>query len=363
MAVSDGRNILVYRELGLVCQVFNEGTLVDAPGRPVHRAHALLDHRVDHLGERPAGVQDERLARPGPRAQREPGEHGRPGRGASASRGRSTTDTDIVVVDARPPPGRQRRPRGRGAPGPAAAARRVLVRHHRRTDAVTPVAIRTACVPLAIGRLPAGLRAWRPRRARWTWSAPRTSARSNPASWSRSTTAGSARCGSPRPTPALCLFEFVYLGRADSRMYGRSAARGPQGDRAAGCAREAPVDADMVMPVPDTAVSAAQGYAEASGIPYGDGTHEEPLHRPDVHRADADAAPARREAEAEPDAGRRRGPAADRGGRLDRARARPPASWSQTLREAGPRRSTCASPRRRSGGRASTGSTCRRARS
>ena len=71
------------------------------------------------------------------------------------------------------------------------------------------------------------------------------------------------------PPPALCLFEFVYLGRADSRMYGRSLheARKEMGRR---LAREAPVDADMVVPVPDTAVSAAQGYAEASGIPYGD---------------------------------------------------------------------------------------------
>jgi amidophosphoribosyltransferase len=52
-------------------------------------------------------------------------------------------------------------------------------------------------------------------------------------------------------------------------MYGRSLheARKEMGRR---LAREAPVDADMVVPVPDTAVSAAQGYAEASGIPYGD---------------------------------------------------------------------------------------------
>ena len=36
-------------------------------------------------------------------------------------------------------------------------------------------------------------------------------------------------------------------------------------------ARQAPVDADMVMPVPESGIPAAQGYARASGIPYGDG--------------------------------------------------------------------------------------------
>jgi amidophosphoribosyltransferase len=72
------------------------------------------------------------------------------------------------------------------------------------------------------------------------------------------------------PRPALCLFEFVYLGRADSRMYGRTLheARKEAGRR---LAAEAPVDADMVMPIPDTAVSAAQGYADVAGIPYGEG--------------------------------------------------------------------------------------------
>ena len=71
-------------------------------------------------------------------------------------------------------------------------------------------------------------------------------------------------------TPKLCLFEFVYLSRPDSRMYGRSLheARREMGRR---LAREAPAQADLVIPIPDTAQSAAQGYAEESGIPYGDG--------------------------------------------------------------------------------------------
>jgi amidophosphoribosyltransferase len=71
-------------------------------------------------------------------------------------------------------------------------------------------------------------------------------------------------------TPHLCVFEHVYLARADSNIGGRSV---HQVRRALGAAlaREAPAEADMVMPVPDTAMSAAAGYAEASGIPFGEG--------------------------------------------------------------------------------------------
>jgi len=72
------------------------------------------------------------------------------------------------------------------------------------------------------------------------------------------------------PRKALCLFEFAYLARADSRLYGRTVhvARVDMGRR---LARQSPVDADMVVPVPDTGHSAAQGYAAESGIPYGEG--------------------------------------------------------------------------------------------
>jgi len=71
-------------------------------------------------------------------------------------------------------------------------------------------------------------------------------------------------------TPHLCVFEHVYLARADSSLAGRNV---HQVRRALGAAlaRESPAEADLVIPVPDTAMSAAGGYAEASGIPYGEG--------------------------------------------------------------------------------------------
>ena len=70
--------------------------------------------------------------------------------------------------------------------------------------------------------------------------------------------------------PKLCLFEFVYFARPDSQMYGRGihAARRQMGET---LAREHPVEADVVVPVPESGLPAAQGFAAASGIPYADG--------------------------------------------------------------------------------------------
>ncbi len=73
-----------------------------------------------------------------------------------------------------------------------------------------------------------------------------------------------------RLDPKLCVFEFVYFARPDTRLYGRSVhhARVRQGEL---LAEQAPVEADMVMGVPESGLPAAEGYARASGIPYGQG--------------------------------------------------------------------------------------------
>ncbi len=71
-------------------------------------------------------------------------------------------------------------------------------------------------------------------------------------------------------TPALCVFEMIYFARPDSYMEGRSLyeVRRRMGEQ---LATEHPADADLVMPVPDTGAPAAAGYAEASGLPYREG--------------------------------------------------------------------------------------------
>jgi amidophosphoribosyltransferase len=72
------------------------------------------------------------------------------------------------------------------------------------------------------------------------------------------------------PTPATCLFEYVYLSRPDSVLAGRSinAARLEMGRR---LAREHPVEADLVIPVPSSGTPAAIGYAAESQIEFAQG--------------------------------------------------------------------------------------------
>jgi len=69
---------------------------------------------------------------------------------------------------------------------------------------------------------------------------------------------------------ALCVFEHIYFARPDSRLGGQvlQVARGRMGEV---LAREAPADADLVIPVPDSGNPAARGYARASGLPQDDG--------------------------------------------------------------------------------------------
>jgi amidophosphoribosyltransferase len=70
-----------------------------------------------------------------------------------------------------------------------------------------------------------------------------------------------------QPDPRPCIFEHVYFSRPDSVLGGRSVyeARRQIGKE---LAKEAPVEADLVVPVPDSGVPAAIGYAQQSGIPF-----------------------------------------------------------------------------------------------
>ena len=69
---------------------------------------------------------------------------------------------------------------------------------------------------------------------------------------------------------AFCIFEFIYFARPDSNIYGENVALSRQ-KMGRKLAQEYPVAADIVIPVPDSGVSAALGYANYSGIPYGEG--------------------------------------------------------------------------------------------
>ena len=98
------------------------------------------------------------------------------------------------------------------------------------------------------------------------------------------------------PQPARpCIFEYIYFARPDSVVHGRNVydVRKKMG---AQLAREASVDADVVVPVPDSGVPAAIGYAQESGVPVRARDRAQPLCRTHFHSADPIRARARRQA-------------------------------------------------------------------
>jgi amidophosphoribosyltransferase len=76
----------------------------------------------------------------------------------------------------------------------------------------------------------------------------------------------SSRVYAPALPQSSCIFEHVYFSRPDSRIFGRPVQESRE-QLGRELAREAPADADLVVPVPDSGVTAAMGYAAESGIP------------------------------------------------------------------------------------------------
>ncbi len=74
----------------------------------------------------------------------------------------------------------------------------------------------------------------------------------------------------PATNGALCIFEFFYLARPDTRLEGVEVhgARVRMGER---LAAESPAEADLVLPIPDSGTPAAIGFARAAGIPFSEG--------------------------------------------------------------------------------------------
>jgi len=70
----------------------------------------------------------------------------------------------------------------------------------------------------------------------------------------------------PKEKPSFCVFEHIYFSRPDSLVFGRTV-NTSRSEMGKNLAREHRVDADVVVPVPDSGVSAAIGYAQESGIP------------------------------------------------------------------------------------------------
>lgn len=72
------------------------------------------------------------------------------------------------------------------------------------------------------------------------------------------------------PKRSLCVFELIYFARPDSYLYG-NLIYNVRRKMGMALAKESPVEADLVIPIPDSGTPAAIGFAEASGIPFGEG--------------------------------------------------------------------------------------------
>ena len=76
-----------------------------------------------------------------------------------------------------------------------------------------------------------------------------------------------SRTYAPALAQSSCIFEHVYFSRPDSLVFGRAVQESRE-ELGRQLAREAPTEADIVVPVPDSGVTAAMGYAAESGIPF-----------------------------------------------------------------------------------------------
>jgi amidophosphoribosyltransferase len=274
IAVSDGRRTVVFKDLGLVSQVFDEQTLSSMEGhlavghcrysttgsttwenaQPTFRTTATgsglaLGHNGNLVNT--AELRDEVAARVGA-----------PRTGIAAS-----TDSDLVT---------ELMAASAADIGVEEAAARLLPRLRGAfslvfADEQTLYAARDrhGVRPLVLGRLERG----------WVVASETAALDIVGASFVREVEPGellaidadgirSSHFAAPEPKG--CVFEFVYLARPDTTISGRSV-HAARVDIGRNLAREHPVEADLVIPVPESGTPAAIGYAQESGIPYGQG--------------------------------------------------------------------------------------------
>jgi amidophosphoribosyltransferase len=291
IAVSDGSRIVVYKDMGLVAQVFNESVLNTLHGyiavghcrysttgssvwenaQPTFRATPSTSLALGHNGNLINTLELATLL----------------GGREAALAGRATSDTDVLtalfaaggaVRDGTWSAGSSATSGGAlpGHAGVEAAALAVLplVRGAFSLvfmDEQTLYAARDpqGFRPLVLGRLAGG----------WVVASETAALDIVGATFVREIQPGELVAIDERgvrshvfapAAPRGCLFEYVYLARPDTTISGRSvqATRVEVGKR---LAAEHPADADLVVPVPESSTPAAIGYAQASGIPYGQG--------------------------------------------------------------------------------------------
>ena len=272
IAVSDGRRIVVHKEMGLVAQVFDEPSLTALRG----------DIAVAHCRYSTTGSSVWANAQPTfrstPHVSLALGHNGNLTNtreltamlAADAAGGTiaATSDTDVltelIVGNARGPGGVEEAA-ARILPQVRGAYSLVFMDENTLYAARDPQGFR----PLVLGRLAAG----------WVVASETAALDIVGAAFVREVQPGELLSLDERgvrsrvfaaAAPKVCLFEYVYLARPDTTIGGRGlhATRVEIGRTLAG---EHPAVADLVIPVPESGTPAAIGYAEASGIPYGQG--------------------------------------------------------------------------------------------
>src|SRR5687768_14926973 len=276
IAISDGQTVAVYKELGLGAQAFDETVLKSLKGhlatgharysttgattwenaQPSYKSSKLGQIALAHNGNLVNSVElkeslDAAGGDPTPEAARLP----------------TTSDTDLVAAHiARASTGDMQQAVRDVLPKLSGAFSFTIMDESRLYAARDPHGFR----PLSIGRLEGG---------GWVVASETCALDLLGARFIRDVEPGelvtidenglSGERILDGPT-AACVFEHVYFARPDSTLMGQNvyATRYRMGER---LAVEAAATAELVMPVPDSGVPAAQGFAQGSGIPYGDG--------------------------------------------------------------------------------------------
>ena len=275
IAVSDGRRIVVHKEMGLVAQVFDEPSLTALRG-DIAVAHC----RYSTTGA-PVWANAQPTFRSTPTVSIALGHNGNltntrelagmlpPESGYSALH--ATSDTDVMtelIAGGAASFGGVEEAAARILPMVRGAYSLAFMDENTLYAARDPQGFR----PLVIGRLAGGA-------GGWVVASETAALDIVGGSFVREVEPGElivlderglrSRRFAPA-VPKVCLFEYVYLARPDTTIGGRGlhATRVEIGRR---LAAEFPAEADLVIPVPESGTPAAIGYAEASGIPYGQG--------------------------------------------------------------------------------------------
>ena len=279
IAVSDGHRIMVHKEMGLVAQVFDE------PALRALRGHIAVGHCRYSTTGASVWANAQPTFRSTPTTSLALGHNGNlintrelaallGGAGPGGGEIAATSDTDVLtalfVSDHVEVSGVRE---SGGVEGVAAAVlplargaySLVFMDEQTLYAARDPHGFR----PLVLGRLNSG----------WVVASETAALDIVGAGFVREILPGELVCINGRgvrsrtfaaPQPSGCLFEYVYLARPDTTISGRGvhATRVAVGRR---LAAEHPADADLVIPVPESGTPAAIGFAEASGIPFGQG--------------------------------------------------------------------------------------------